>query len=398
MGSRFLEQLPTPAALIDRTRLLKNLRAMQQRAAQEGVALRPHVKTHKSPDLARLQQEVGAVGITVATVDEAEAFVAAGFTEVRLAYPTVGADRYERLLPLMERARLSFCLDTPEAIREASAFFAERGRQARVLLEVDTGFGRTGVRWDDARHLVACARLIQESPGLRLIGLLTHAGQAYHGPQSGESPIDALRRVAAEERDRLLAAAVVLHQAGLATPGQLELSVGSTPTAHYFTNRTEQGFRITEMRPGNYVFHDAMQVALGSCTLDDCALTVLARVVSRKPDGRGGWWVFLDAGKKALSTDQGYGTQGYGLPLYRPASRTPLPHARIARLSEEHGWMHVRGGTTLQIGDRVQIVPNHACLVAPLLRRFYVVEGDEVVAEWAVAEASSVARSVASTC
>ncbi|BBM68227.1 alanine racemase [Rhodothermus marinus] len=393
-----IEALPTPAALIDRQRLLGNLREMQQRATQEGVALRPHAKTHKTPELARLQQELGATGITVATVDEAEAFVAAGLTDVRVAYPTVGTDRYERLHALMAQARISFCLDTPEAIRAASDFFAARGRQAEVLLEVDTGFGRTGVRWDDARRLVDCARLIQESPGLRLIGLLTHAGQAYHGPGPDESPADALRRVAAEERDRLLAAAVTLQQAGLARPERFELSVGSTPTAHYFTNRTEQGFRITEMRPGNYVFHDVMQVALGSCTRDACALTVLARVVSRKPDGRGGWWVFLDAGKKALATDQGYGTQGYGLPLYRPASRTPLPHAVLERLSEEHGWMHVRGGTTLQIGDRVQIVPNHACLIAPLLRRFYVLDGDEVVAEWSVVDAASSVRSASSTC
>lgn len=392
------DALPTPAALIDRTRLLQNLQAMQQRAMQEGVALRPHVKTHKTPELARLQQGLGAVGLTVATIEEAEAFVAAGFADVRLAYPVVGSDRYERLLALMARGRISFCLDTPEAIRAASDFFAARGHSADVLLEVDTGFGRTGVRWDNARQLVAYARLIQESQGLRLIGLLTHAGQAYQGPRSDESPPDALRRVAAEERDRLLAAAEVLQQAGLAHPDRFELSVGSTPTAHYFTNRTARGFRITEIRPGNYVFHDAMQVALGSCSLDACALTVLARVVSRKPDGQGGWWVFLDAGKKALATDQGYGTRGYGQLLYHPASRIPLPHAVLERLSEEHGWMHVRGSSTLQVGDRVQIVPNHACLIAPLLRRFYVLEGEEVMAEWSVAEAAAAVRSISSTC
>lgn len=392
------DALPTPAALIDRTRLLQNLQAMQQRAMQEGVALRPHVKTHKTPELARLQQGLGAVGLTVATIEEAEAFVAAGFADVRLAYPVVGSDRYERLLALMARGRISFCLDTPEAIRAASDFFAARGHSADVLLEVDTGFGRTGVQWDNARQLVAYARLIQESQGLRLIGLLTHAGQAYQGPRSDESPPDALRRVAAEERDRLLAAAEVLQQAGLAHPDRFELSVGSTPTAHYFTNRTARGFRITEIRPGNYVFHDAMQVALGSCSLDACALTVLARVVSRKPDGQGGWWVFLDAGKKALATDQGYGTRGYGQLLYHPASRIPLPHAVLERLSEEHGWMHVRGSSTLQIGDRVQIVPNHACLIAPLLRRFYVLEGEEVMAEWSVAEAAAAVCSISSTC
>lgn len=379
-----LEHLPTPVALIDRKRLERNVAQMQARARAQGVALRPHIKTHKSIHLAQLQQAQGAQGLTVATLEEAEAFVAAGFSDVRLAYPTVGLDRYQRVRALMARARVSFCLDTPEAIRQASDFFAAQEVRAEVLLEVDTGQGRTGVRWDDAHRLQLCARLVQESPGLKLIGLLTHAGHAYQGPLAGETPREALCRVAAEERDRLLAAAVVLQQAGLARPDAFELSIGATPTAHVFENRTQRGFRITEIRPGNYVFHDAIQVALGSCTLEDCALTVLARVVSRKPDGRGGWWLFLDAGKKALSTDQGYGTQGYGVLLYHPARRVPLPHATLEQLSEEHGWVHLRGGTTLQVGDRVQVIPNHACLVAPLLRRFFVIEGDEVQAEWPV--------------
>jgi D-serine deaminase-like pyridoxal phosphate-dependent protein len=379
-----VESLPTPAALIDRPRLERNVAQMQARAKAQGVALRPHIKTHKSVELASLQRAQGAKGITVATLEEAEAFVAAGFEDVRIAYPVVGIDRYQRLRALMRRARISFCLDTPEAIRQASDFFTAQGVQAEVLLEVDTGHGRTGVRWDDVLRLQTCARLIRESPGLQLIGLLTHAGHAYRGPLAGETPLEALHRVAAEERDRLLAAALVLQQAGLARPDAFELSMGSTPTAHVFENRPLGGFRITEIRPGNYVFHDVMQVALGSCTLEDCALTVLARVISRKPDGHGGWWLFLDAGKKALSTDQGYGTQGYGMLLYHPARRVPLPHARLEQLSEEHGWVHLRGGATLQVGDRVQVIPNHACLVAPLLRRFYVIEGEVVQAEWSI--------------
>ncbi|MDX1531976.1 MAG: alanine racemase, partial [Rhodothermales bacterium] len=335
-----LSDLDTPCLLVERDRLDANLRRMQEKAERNGVALRPHIKTHKSVALARRQRDLGARGVTVAKPAEAEVFAAAGFEDVRIAYVVVGAAKWKRLLRLMDRGtRVSFCVDTLEGARAASAFFAAQGAAAEVLLEVDTGHGRCGVRWDhpDAPALV---RRLRDLPGLRLVGLLTHGGQAYRGPQAGETEAAALERAMREERDRLLDLAVRLHEAdGL--DADAALSVGSTPTMAAFENAERGPFAITEIRPGNYVFHDAEQVALGAARLADCALTVYATVVSKQPDGLGGSRLFLDAGKKVLTTDTGYGTKGFGTLLYDPRRMTPLPHAELAALSEEHGWVRV---------------------------------------------------------
>lgn len=375
--------LDTPALLVDRRRLEANLARMQARAETEGVALRPHAKTHKCAAIARAQLERGACGLTVAKVAEAEAFAAEGLTDLRVAFPVVGEAKWARVLRLLERgARVSFCVDTAEGAEGASAFFAAAGRPAEVLVEVDTGFGRSGVRWD-APGAVDFVGRVARLPGLRLVGLLTHGGHVYGGPREGEPREAALLRAMAEERDRLLELAVRCHAAGHLA-AEAELSVGSTPTAAVFANRREGPFRITEIRPGNYVFHDAQQVALGSATLDDCALTVLAGVASAQPDAQGGRRVFLDAGKKVLTTDLGYGVDGYGILLYDPLRATPLPHARITALSEEHGWVSVPGAATLDVGDRVRVVPNHACVTVATADELLVVDGEEVVDRWAV--------------
>ena len=186
-----------------------------------------------------------------------------------------------------------------------------------------------------------------------------------------------------EERDRLLDLAARLHAAGV-LDADAELSVGSTPTASVFENAERGPFRITEIRPGNYVFHDMEQVALGAATLDECALTVYATVVSKQPDEQGGSRLFLDAGKKVFTSDTGWGTAGYGLLLYNPERMKPLPHADLFALSEEHGWVRVPGASTLDVGDRVRVVPNHACVVVNTLSELVVVDGEEVVDTWAV--------------
>lgn len=353
----------TPSLLIDAARLQRNINRMQARADANDVALRPHIKTHKSVAIAQRQRDAGAVGLTVATVREAEVFSAAGFTDLCLAYATVGRAKHERLLALMQRGvTLSFCVDTPAGMKQAATFYARHNRTADVLLEVDVGHGRCGVAWDGTAA-VDLARLITRQPGLRLAGLLTHAGQAYHGPTGNETPEAALLRHSTAERDRLLALAVRLRAAGVAgvVPGQVTLSIGSTPTMAVFENRTEEGFRITEVRPGNYVVYDAMQVTLGAAALDDCALTVLATVVSRRTEGDV-TRLYLDAGKKVLTTDTGAHTRGHGLLLRSPAARTPLARATIVALSEEHGWVEVDGDVSIAVGDHVQIVPNHACV------------------------------------
>lgn len=376
-----IDDLPTPAILIERRRLEENLARMQAKADANGVTLRPHTKTHKSLWIAARQQDLGAKGLTVAKVGEAEVFASAGFNDIRIAYTVVGTDKHERILPLMDGARISFCVDTRDGALMASDFYEMRGRRIDVLVEVDTGHGRCGVKWDRP-EAVDFAGFVSSLPGLRLVGILTHAGQSYRGPRSdGETEADALRRVSAEERDRMLDLVVRMRVAGItqADPDKgFEISIGSTPSMAYFENRTHEGFRITEIRPGNYVFHDAMQVGLGVTDLSHCALTVLSTVVSKHRE-HGRERVYLDAGKKILTGDTGYGTDGHGIIVYNPVTMTALPHARITTLSEEHGWVEVPGGSTLQVGDRVRVVPNHACVSVDTQDRVYLVDDGEVI-------------------
>ncbi|WP_028566735.1 alanine racemase [Salisaeta longa] len=379
--------LPTPALLIDRARLLDNLTAMAERATAQNVRLRPHIKTHKMTALARLQQDHGADGVTVATVDEAEHFAAAGFSDVRVAYPVVGADKHDRLLALMaDGVAVSFTVDTQAGIAGANAAYAAAGRTVPVLLEIDVGHGRCGVAWDADEALVAHAQAIQAADALRLEGLLTHAGQAYGGPRPHESKTEALQRASTDEVERLLTAAMHLQAEGLVEqPERFVLSVGSTPTMQHFQNQTKGGFRITEIRPGNYVFYDAMQVGLGAARLEQCALTVWSRVVSRRREANGTERVFVDAGKKILTTDTHDSIRGHGTVLYNARYMRPHPHAVIDRLSEEHGWLRVPGGATFDVGDAVRIVPNHACVTVATQDHAYLVDGDEVVGTWSIA-------------
>jgi D-serine deaminase-like pyridoxal phosphate-dependent protein len=381
-----IDELITPAVLIEERRLASNIARMQEKADRQDVQLRPHVKTHKSPALARRQKEAGAAGITVANVHEAETFVRAGFSDVRLAYSIVSRQKHRRLLALQDTAEISFCVDTAAGIHEAGDFYHPRDATGHVLLEIDVGQGRCGVPWESP-EVAVLARQIVEHPGLVLEGILTHAGQVYAGPADGEQPVDALERVAVQERDRMLSAAGRLLAQDVITPevaASFEISLGSTPTMAAFENRTDGDFTITEVRPGNYVFHDAMQVALGSASLEDCALTVLATVTSKHRDGPRDR-VIVDAGKKIFTTDTGYGTKGYGTILYNAGAMRRHPHAVLAQLSEEHGWIYAPGGSTLHVGDPVRILPNHACVTAGMQNSLYLVDGDEVLEEVTVA-------------
>jgi D-serine deaminase-like pyridoxal phosphate-dependent protein len=377
--------LSTPALLVDRDRLARNLDRMQALADANGVTLRPHAKTHKSVALAQRQQERGAEGLTVATVREAETVVDAGVDDVRVAFPVTGPDKHERLQALREEARLSFTVDTVAGAEQAAAVYPE-GDPIDVVMEVDVGHGRCGVPWDHGEAAIHLARRIADLPSLRLTGILTHAGQAYDGPTGDETEDEALRRVAQEERDRMLHVAARLGHAGVSgvEPGTFDVSIGSTPSMAMFENAERDGFRVTEIRPGNYVMHDAMQVALGAATLDDCALTALTTVISTQRTADGTQRAFVDAGKKVFTTDTGYGTDGYGVVLADAATMTPAPDLRLDRLSEEHGWLTVPSSSTLTVGDRLRIVPNHACVTVANHSELHVVENNTVADVWSI--------------
>ena len=356
-----LSDLPTPQVLIDHSRALRNIDRAQQMASSAGLRLRPHAKTHKSPVVAKWQIDRGAVGVCCAKVGEAEVFAGAGIADIRLPYP-VNPSNATRVLALMDRAAISIIVDHLDVARGWSEAMQRAGRRLDVLVKVDVGFHRCGI--DPDRDALGFIQTIASLPGLRLRGLLSHAGHGYHATSDEE-----LAGVAEAEAGILTALKERAARAGIALD---EISVGATPTLRFSVR--QRG--LTELRPGNYVYFDRTQLALGAATLDDCALTVLATVVS-KHDGR----IILDCGSKTLTNDQARGISnapGYGAVLTADGSDID-DTLTIERLSEEHATVRVTGTTPLEPGDRVRVLPNHSCVVSNLVDAIRLVNGERVI-------------------
>jgi D-serine deaminase-like pyridoxal phosphate-dependent protein len=358
--------------LIDRRVVDRNVDRMQSLADSHGIRLRPHAKTHKSADLALLQIARGSAGVCCAKLGEAEVFAERRIEDIRLPYPLHPANA-DRVLALLDRTHLSFIVDDLDIARGWSAAMREAGRRPDVLVKVDVGFHRCGI--DPALPGAAEFVLrVAELPGLNFRGLLSHAGHAY-GAAS-----DADAAAIAEDEARILTSvrdAVCERGAPVA-----ELSVGATPTARFSAGLPG----LTEMRPGNYIYYDRMQVSLGSASWEDCALTVLARVVSRPARDR----LIFDSGSKTLSSDLirgGAGAPGYGAVRRSLDDPQPEPGLLIERLSEEHATVRVTegAGTKLGPGDLVRLVPNHSCVVSNLVDYAWIVEGDEVLDQMPIA-------------
>jgi D-serine deaminase-like pyridoxal phosphate-dependent protein len=352
-----VNELDTPALLVDLKRMERNIAAMQAACELNGVVLRPHTKTHKSPAVARLQVAAGAKGITVAKVGEAEVMVEAGFDDLFIAYPLIGEAKYRRLLPLLEWARIAVAADSLEGVEMMSAFFGPLGVSLPVLVEIDTGFRRTGL--PNAEAAVALAQAIDRAPGLAFEGLMEFSGHSYAACSEEER-----RAVGHSEATMLLEAAQRLTVLGL--PANV-ISTGSTPSMPFVAETAG----VTEVRPGVYVFGDLKQAELGTLRRDECALTVLATVVSAPAPGR----YILDSGTKALSSDH-YATWTYG-------ELKDFPGAIITRASEEHGIIE-GASLPLRVGDKVEVIPNHACATCNMHDEFYVVEGETVLDVWPV--------------
>ena len=362
-----LSDLPTPQVLIDPTRAMNNVARVQALASSAGLQLRPHAKTHKSPVVARWQLDAGAVGIACAKIGEAEVFADAGIKNIRLPYP-INPSNAPRLLALMDRAEVSIIVDHLDVARGWSEAMRRAGRTLNVLVKIDVGFHRCGI--DPHDRPLEFIKAVASLPGVSLRGLLSHAGHAYHAPSE-----DQLRAIAKEEAETLARLRAESAAAGIPLE---EVSVGATPTLRFSAGQPG----VTELRPGNYVYFDRTQVSLGAASLDDCALTVLATVVSKHP-GR----IVLDCGSKTLTNDQARGispSPGYGAVL--AGESDAMDYARevdealtIERLSEEHATVRVIGETRLEPGDRVHVVPNHSCVVSNLVDVVRLVDGDEVI-------------------
>lgn len=347
-----LPELPTPYLVVDRDRLDRNIADMVSYADSHGLALRPHAKTHKCHQIARRQLDAGADGLTVATVGEAEIFAAGGCDDLFIAYPLwVDRRRGERLRNLADRCRIAVGVDSAEG---AEAIARHVGKAIEVLVEIDSGHHRTGVAPQLAGDVASAA----QRAGLTVRGLFTFPGHSYGPGMAG--------RAADDERLALGTAVAALQAVDIDAS---VVSGGSTPSAH----RTGGG-PVTEIRPGVYVFGDAQQVELGTCSFDDVALSVAATVVSR-----GAGRVTLDAGGKVLGADRATWSTGYG--------RLPdQPDARITALSEHHATVSWPEGVRRpDLGAVVPVIPNHVCATVNLADELVVVSNAQVVDTWPVA-------------
>jgi D-serine deaminase-like pyridoxal phosphate-dependent protein len=333
--------METPYVLIDTEKLQVNIDAMATFAGSTGIALRPHVKAHKLPEIARMQLKAGAKGVTVAKLSEAEVMFAAGINDILVAYPIVGESKLARAARLMDRGcNLSLLVDSQVGARAISQMARSGGTD--VLVKVDSGLGRCGLL--PGRPLEEYVHWLCGLPHLNFRGLVTHAGHAY-----GCSTPSEVAAIGTREGELMVEAAESLRRGGIRVA---EVSIGATPTVAW--GGKVPG--VTEIRPGNYVFYDATQVALGVVGPERCSLTVISTVISRPTANR----AVIDAGSKVLALDQGAhgsGTvTGFGL--------LENPSWRLCRLSEEHGIIE---GTALpDIGTAVKIIPNHACTVINL--------------------------------
>jgi D-serine deaminase-like pyridoxal phosphate-dependent protein len=367
-----MHALKTPAALVDLEVVERNTERMAEHIGRLGCRLRPHVKTHKCAEIARLQVRGHFGGITVSTLAEARFFAAAGFRDITYAFP-LPIDRIEEAACLSrELDAFNVLLDHPATLHELEAHSRRTGARFSVLLKVDCGYHRVGVD-PDRDESVSFAAKLSQSPHVDFRGILTHAGQSYHCRRREE-----ISRVAGKERGIMVAFADRLRRSGVRVD---EVSIGSTPTMSVTDNLDG----VTEARPGNYAFYDAFQASIGSCSLSDCAFSVLVSVVGHYPDQNklvidGGSLAFsLDPGPRHVDPECGYGS------FITTDGRRPMPDLHLFSMSQEHGQVRGRGPIDFErypVGSRLRIVPNHSCLAAALFDRYHVVRRDDVVDEW----------------
>ena len=362
MAAHTLDDLPTPALILDRAVLRRNLKRMSERLRQAGVALRPHLKTAKSVQVGRMAVEGHDGRITVSTLAEARYFAAGGFKDILYGVGIIPA----KLAAIAELRRQGVNLRVVTdnlSVARSIAEAAKGGETFSVFIEIDSGGGRAGLPFPGLPGLLDIARVLDGAPGIELAGVMTHAGHSYH-----QSTPDGIAAVAEQERLAIVNAAEKIRAVGIPC---LIVSGGSTPTATWSRDFTG----ITEMRPGVYVFNDLDQALIGSCGPEDLALSVLASVIGHYPHRN---QMLVDAGALALSKDisaqefqpkVGYGT----------IADAPSKDMAVIECSQEHGFVASADPMpygNMPIGTRVRILPNHACITAAAYDKYYVIDSD----------------------
>ena len=355
------DQLSTPALTIDLDALERNLDRMADSCRRQGVGLRPHTKTHKTPEVSRLQVERGAVGLTVAKVGEAEVMADAGLDEILIAYPVLGADKLRRLVALAGSRRMIVSLDSLRAAEELSQAASQQGCTVGVLVEFDVGFHRCGL--EPGPPTLEIARKIARLPGVEFRGLMTYFGNVWGSRTERQAGAE----LVAEKVERALAA---FDESGL----KVEIvSGGSTPSAEFA--HLVPG--LTEIRPGTYVYNDLNTLCQGACELADCAARVVTTVVSTAVPGR----AIIDAGSKTLSSDLlGSGSKsGYGYVV-------EAPDAPLIKLNEEHGHLDITHSThKFHVGEVLTVIPNHVCTCVNMHDEVFTLRKGMVDGSWRVA-------------
>ncbi|MFS0777841.1 D-TA family PLP-dependent enzyme [Neobacillus sp. 3P2-tot-E-2] len=358
-----IQTLDTPSLLVDHQKLLKNISEIANFANQQGVVYRPHIKTHKSVKIAQLQVEAGAVGVTTAKISEAEVMASGGIKDILIAYPISNPDKINRLIKLIQKGvRLKVSVDNPESLRYLQRGLEHTPHTLEVWIKVNSGLNRCGV--EPGKEALLLAKAIMTHSKLKLGGIFTHAGHSYAAKTYEE-----IENIGLQEGLAVVESAKECEQAGIPI---LVRSVGSTPTFKIAGKVPS----VTEIRPGNAVFFDAIQVGLGVTSIENCAVTLLASVVGVYKDR-----IIFDTGSKSLCLDKGaHGNQtvsGFGHIIGHP-------EIIIERLSEEHGVGILVGETNLKINDKVQIIPNHACPVVNQFEEYVVYENGQLTDVWKV--------------
>jgi len=354
-----IDELDTPALIVDLDILEGNIRRMADLAREAGVKLRPHTKTHKNPAVAHMQLKYGANGITCAKLGEAEVMAQAGIDDILVAYPIWGRSKIDRLIGLHKRISIHVSLDSLEVARALSEAFAPLNRRLGVLVEVEIGLGRLGV--PPGKPLIDFVRSLMKLPGLEYRGLLAHAGHVHRVEK-----LDEVAQVGKQEGEVMVAAARELERAGFITR---EISVGATPTVPYSAKVPG----VTEIRPGTYVYGDVNCMDIGAATVDQCALRVISTVIGTPTPDR----VIIDAGSKSLSADATR-NGGFGV-IYAH------PEVRVHKLYEEHGVIHIdRSRYPYKVGDRMEVIPNHACMCVNQWDQVVAVRSGYVEAVWPI--------------
>ncbi len=343
--------LDTPAVVVDLDIFERNLKRVADYAALHNLRLRPHTKTHKSPEVARMQLALGAAGLTVAKVGEAEVMSAAlPPCDLLVAFPIFGAPKVKRLRAVAEHSSVTVALDSLEAARQLE------GTGAAVLVEVDVGLGRVGVTPEEALDL---ARQVARISGLRFRGITFYPGHIKHPDEASIAKLS-------QDVGGMLAR---FHQAGM--PCEI-VSGGSTPTL--FHSHQVEG--LNEIRPGTYVFNDLNTISSGACTLEECAASVLVTVVSTARERT----AIVDGGSKTFSSDWLSGAEGVTFGRVMEA-----PGTRFHKMNEEHGFLDTeKSERPLQLGEKLRIIPNHVCVVMNLHELIYGVRGETVEKIWKV--------------